>query len=81
MEEADLLAAVDDIRRRLDAQYAATLGSHHVSQVVEESATIRHTARFHNYIVVLVEKLARDRLRSASRATSSSPGVQPAGVD
>src|SRR4051794_4745926 len=48
MTEAELLAAVEDIRARLDAQYAASVGSESVAEAVEETASLRHTARFHN---------------------------------
>jgi hypothetical protein len=67
-----------DVHARLDALYAAQLGRDHVARVVEEIAALSARARFLNYVPVLIEKMARDELRAATRATSESPKVHRA---
>lgn len=69
-QNEDLLAAIAAIHTRLDAFYAAQLGSDRVAQVVREASTIAGTARFTTYVPVLIEKAARDKLRQAACATS-----------
>lgn len=65
----DVAAAIQEIHDRLDAYYAGRLGSDHVARVVREASTIAGTARFTNYVPVLIEKAARDKLRAATRTT------------
>ena len=63
----EALAAIVAIHRRLEEQYGPLLGNDVVARVLADSVADFSQARFTNYVPLLIEKAARDRLRTAAR--------------
>ena len=61
--------AIEEIRTRLCAEFAASHARQRIDQVVDQCARGFDHSRITTYLPVLVEKAARDRLRRTTPAT------------